>query len=351
MTKAQQQLELLDSIEIEIENTDFQGLVNNGSCFLKSGTNKCIRDPKKCLCGPLVNILIETVPFCVIAVDTHLNCLCANQLALDDLGLLQEQIVSRSLDTALASQPELLMLWPKKIKSVQKLREPRLYRDKIRVDGNLKCFNSLIQPFFDRQSLLGVCVTYQERICAVSSLDLMTQRQLYIDYTDMTLLPVLKARLEDGAIIQYSKAFEHLMNCHKRTKRDKCTNLHSLDFIVPDDRAALLQALKEQGNVARKRVQFSRCDGSSGWADVCIMMAPEKGVINVAMADVTALKVLTSTEEIVLNYVLEGLCNKEISQRMHRSIRTIEAHRAHIMKKLGVCNLVELCQRTQCLWC
>jgi two-component system response regulator FixJ len=54
---------------------------------------------------------------------------------------------------------------------------------------------------------------------------------------------------------------------------------------------------------------------------------------------------LTRTEKRILQLVLEGLSNKEISNLLHRSPRTIEVHRAHIMHKLGVDNLVDLVKR------
>jgi len=54
---------------------------------------------------------------------------------------------------------------------------------------------------------------------------------------------------------------------------------------------------------------------------------------------------LTRTEKKILQLVLEGMSNKEISTLLHRSARTIEVHRAHIMHKLGVDNLVDLVKR------
>ena len=54
---------------------------------------------------------------------------------------------------------------------------------------------------------------------------------------------------------------------------------------------------------------------------------------------------LTRTEKKILQLVLDGMSNKEISHLLHRSARTIEVHRAHIMHKLGVDNLVDLVKR------
>ncbi|MFC1763414.1 response regulator transcription factor [Planctomycetota bacterium] len=53
-------------------------------------------------------------------------------------------------------------------------------------------------------------------------------------------------------------------------------------------------------------------------------------------------KPLTKTENLVLCHVLEGKSSKEIATCVHRSLRTVELHRQHIMRKIGVDNVVEL---------
>ena len=54
---------------------------------------------------------------------------------------------------------------------------------------------------------------------------------------------------------------------------------------------------------------------------------------------------LTRTEKKILQLVIDGMSNKEVANLLHRSARTIEVHRAHIMHKLGVDNLVDLVKR------
>ncbi len=56
-------------------------------------------------------------------------------------------------------------------------------------------------------------------------------------------------------------------------------------------------------------------------------------------------KPLTKSEVRILKLVIEGKSSKEISNILHRSVRTIEVHRARIMHKLGVDNLVDLVKR------
>jgi len=55
---------------------------------------------------------------------------------------------------------------------------------------------------------------------------------------------------------------------------------------------------------------------------------------------------LTPTETTVLYLLLEGKTNYETARALHRSPRTIEVHRSHIMHELGVSNMVELVKMT-----
>jgi two-component system response regulator FixJ len=56
-------------------------------------------------------------------------------------------------------------------------------------------------------------------------------------------------------------------------------------------------------------------------------------------------KPLTDAEKRVLKMVVEGRSNKEIAFMIHRSIRTVEVHRARLMHKLNVENLIDLVKR------
>jgi two-component system, LuxR family, response regulator FixJ len=51
---------------------------------------------------------------------------------------------------------------------------------------------------------------------------------------------------------------------------------------------------------------------------------------------------LTPMEMTVLQCILEGKTNLETARTLHRSPRTIEVHRSHIIRKLGVSSMVDL---------
>jgi len=51
---------------------------------------------------------------------------------------------------------------------------------------------------------------------------------------------------------------------------------------------------------------------------------------------------LTHREQEILKLFAEGFNNKEISTKLHISIRTVESHKNHIVKKLGLKSTVEM---------
>jgi len=56
---------------------------------------------------------------------------------------------------------------------------------------------------------------------------------------------------------------------------------------------------------------------------------------------------LTNKEIQVLELVLSGLTNKQISERLQNSKRTIETHRFNLMRKMEVKNLMDLSKKAQ----
>ena len=65
--------------------------------------------------------------------------------------------------------------------------------------------------------------------------------------------------------------------------------------------------------------------------------------------DSTVGKPLTKAEKIVLKLILDGMSNRGIAYTLHRSERTVEVHRSHIMRKLNVDNVVDLVKRVASL--
>lgn len=71
-----------------------------------------------------------------------------------------------------------------------------------------------------------------------------------------------------------------------------------------------------------------------------------KGYVRKAKEDETAARetplLLTARETEILRLLAEGHVNREISDKLFISIRTVETHKNHIMKKLGLKSAVDL---------
>jgi two-component system response regulator FixJ len=60
------------------------------------------------------------------------------------------------------------------------------------------------------------------------------------------------------------------------------------------------------------------------------------------MAALEALRDLTAKEMEVFRLIVAGRSNREIAEETNRHVKTIEAHRADLMRKLGARNVIEL---------
>ena len=79
-----------------------------------------------------------------------------------------------------------------------------------------------------------------------------------------------------------------------------------------------------------------------GIKDAITLDAAQRQIRLAQQAIETRLRRLTARERTVLDHLLAGLSNKDIADTLHISIRTVETHRHHILKKMHVNQLHEL---------
>ena len=88
------------------------------------------------------------------------------------------------------------------------------------------------------------------------------------------------------------------------------------------------------------------CQGQNYFStDVTLSLAKEndkKNALNSIKSDSVLIAELTSREKEIFLLLCEGLTNRELGAKLFISSRTVDAHRANIMKKLGVKNVVGL---------
>jgi DNA-binding NarL/FixJ family response regulator len=127
--------------------------------------------------------------------------------------------------------------------------------------------------------------------------------------------------------------------------KEQCLNNCSIFHIIDSaEKQQLIEKLKNQMSIESFEV-FIRANGKLIWVEINADYFPNLGLVKGQMRDVSITKLLTVTEKQILKFVMQGKSNSEIACDAKRSTRTIECHRAKIMKKLGVSNVVELAKK------
>jgi PAS domain S-box-containing protein len=153
-----------------------------------------------------------------------------------------------------------------------------------------------------------------------------------------------RTRLSDGKLLECSAALADLRGYDSI---EECLASHSSTdhYVDKDRRQQLLDKLQKNKRVENFPAQVRRKDKSTMWISISAEIFPEQGYLEGVLTDITASKILTEMEMKILRIILAGKSNKEIAYSLGRSIRTVEDHRAHIMQKLGVDNIVDLTRK------
>ena len=174
---------------------------------------------------------------------------------------------------------------------------------------------------------------------------------------------MLLVDVQNRQIVASNKAICQMLGYNPK----ECKNLGVVDVYPQEDLDYAMEQFEKQarGELAlAKDVPVKRKDGSVLWVDIDslpVTLAGKAYLMSVftealppkaksilhqsASAGSYAGKPLTQSEMRVLRLIVGGLSNREIAQLLHRSTRTIENHRAHLMHKLAVNNSVELVKR------
>ena len=175
---------------------------------------------------------------------------------------------------------------------------------------------------------------------------------------------VLLIDAETKQAVGGNKAICRMLSC----KRRGITDLRVKDVYPPE---ALGHVLERAHNQTMEKpslaqdVPIKRNDGGILFADISsvpLTFAGRTYIMSVFVrrkaelsrpqnvaGDSQANPHLTTMEINVLKLIVKGMSNKQIARLLLRSQRTIENHRAHLMKKLGTENSIELVRRAVAL--
>ena len=157
-------------------------------------------------------------------------------------------------------------------------------------------------------------------------------------------IALYRTRISNGELLECNHALAELFGYDSKEEFQAASTAADR-YVDINDRAVLLEKLKKGKRIESFQTQNKRKDGELVWIQATAEIFPEQGYIEGAMRDVTATKVLSKTEKLVLDQLMQGKGNKQIAKELDRSVRTIEDHRSHIMRKLEVDNLIDLTQK------
>lgn len=169
---------------------------------------------------------------------------------------------------------------------------------------------------------------------------LRNYRELY----DKASAALFRTRISDGKLLECNEAMVRMLGYKNR---EEClAKHHSVQHYYDlKQREELLKTLQNAGRVDNFEIKARRYNGQPYWMRLSARLNDDEGYIEGSIIDITASKILTKMENEILQLVMNGKSNKQIAAELGRSVRTVEEHRANIMRKLGATNLVELAQK------
>lgn len=172
---------------------------------------------------------------------------------------------------------------------------------------------------------------------------LKTTLDNYRTLYDNARVALFRTRISDGKVLECNESMARIMGY--KSKQQCIEEAYTTNYTAPQDRREVINLLKEKGQVNNFELKTRRKNLETLWIKVSARIYPEKDYLEGALWDITPSKILTPAENEILKLIMQGKGNKEIAYLLKRSIRTIEDHRANIMRKLQVRNLVELVKK------
>jgi PAS domain S-box-containing protein len=155
---------------------------------------------------------------------------------------------------------------------------------------------------------------------------------------------ICQSRFDGRALLSCNERLARLLGYE--SSRECIENLvPSEAYVDPDCRGRLMAQLANCTTMEGVEIEFRRPDGAHVWLRLSFCRHASGEAVDIVAADITVKKLLSPCETEILKLLMAGLNNKEIANRLSRSLRTVENHRAAIMLKLGVKTSIELAKR------
>lgn len=212
----------------------------------------------------------------------------------------------------------------------------------------------------EMDALRGRIVQLEQTICEKTEEASKEPEQSFGQFSDNVVEGMLLTDVESMQLVVGNKAICQMLGYNPEEIR----SLRIMDIYAREDLDYIIKQFKKQarGELAfTNNIPVKRKDGSFFNVNInsfpvtlegrtCLISAFREVLARkansirqfVSYGDSYAGKPLTASEMRIFELIANGMSNKEMAYLLHRSIRTIEWHRNHIMRKLGVDNTTEI---------
>jgi len=241
-----------------------------------------------------------------------------------------------------------LNLWMDRIETVFRTGQSLCSEDAVPVGDRLAYSESVLSPIrYPDGEMFAVSAVYHD----VTEQKLLQQQLVesekkYRDLYENAHVALYRMSISDSILLDCNRTTLKLFGYTEKDREELVNHYSVKDSHTTKSRIdELVAALKKHKKVKGFEAEVKRKDGTIIWISISAEIFPERGYVDGVLQNITASKILSEREMEILRIVLTGKSNKGIAYQLDRSVRTIEDHRAHIMHKLGVDNVVDLTRK------
>lgn len=292
--------------------------------------------------------LINEIMDPTAVVDREGHYVYMNKAGLKQVGLTLDELAGKHA-SEIVRQEVFDLYWPT-LQQVFQTGQSQTINQQLPVQGEPRWFMHSFHPLRSASGSIDLVLGISRNIHDIKALQekLSENERRFRQLYQNARIALFRTSL-DGTLLDCNKACVRFFGYTGNEPEDEYLNRFNVtdSYADPDHRKSFIEALKKDGRVDRFEVELYCKDGTTLWASISAELFADEGYIEGSIYNITAKKMLTPSEKLVLTLLLEGKSNKQIAKKLGRSIRTIEDHRGHIMHKFGVDNAFELTQKAE----